>query len=839
MNDSLPFLDRAAAAWFTHATVMLWQVALVVAVLWLADRWLAPRVRAVTRHALWLLVLVKLVLPPSLSVPTAPAYWWRDAARAEATLSVRFTETSLDASNESRASQLEAPSIRPGKSASPWSPVTTLFLLWLTGALAGTAWIGVQTIRLHHSLRRHRAAQDAMTDAVLACELTHAAAALGLRRVPCVVRTDALPGPAVAGLWRPTLILPASGAATLQPVQWRGVLLHELAHVRRGDLWVNAAQVALQLLYWWHPAVWLANARLRRVREEATDETVIATSAEAAADYAQTLVQVARRLVQRRTLALGLLGIVESKRALQARIERILDCDPTTLDGARLGRAGWRACVALGLVLLPLASRPGMAQGERQPSASAIKVAPVRPESAEVSPVAPRSWSTNPQRNSRRGAETLSKVFVSTEGLDGVSLEMALNLLNNRLRGTGQQGAQPVVRLEILSPSKSPKLATGSDPLVLEDTARYLEDIGFRLRTQVIQMPLRSPCSLSEILYAIIAQPGVPKDYAYDPASGVVQLFAKLELMTRIYRLHPELVVEVLARKLRSEDRRTGMAAQLRALIEREAEVLLNPPSAVFYDERTGSLMVRATEPELAHVSRLIHDVFRSAPQLQVETKIVVVDNLTAKVLAVPDLALQQARRTEGAGILTEPQFGPIIRALEQQKNSEVLASPRITTLSGREAVVEIASPEAKDNEPRQPGVQIKILPEVVDDGTMVRLVTRSELIHLVDLTAPRSPTSPPAPGTTYAVNAQGYIVTSAQGEVLLFDGQTAVLEVPAPDAGVVAGAVNPFDGRRFFVFLTVTLIDSAGNRVHAPDPANGWPPVSVPPQPGVEKQTP
>jgi len=53
--------------------------------------------------------------------------------------------------------------------------------------------------------------------------------------------------PAVCGLIRPVILLPEALAARLSAAQMEAVLLHELAHVRRGDPWVNYAQALLQV----------------------------------------------------------------------------------------------------------------------------------------------------------------------------------------------------------------------------------------------------------------------------------------------------------------------------------------------------------------------------------------------------------------------------------------------------------------------------------------------------------------------------------------------------------------------------------------------------------------
>ena len=85
----------------------------------------------------------------------------------------------------------------------------------------------------------------------------------------------------------------------------RAVLLHELIHLRRRDVWVNFLQALLQIFYWWHPLVWLANARIRRVREEAVDDAVMLALRDEAEAYAPTLLEVAKLALNRPLASLG------------------------------------------------------------------------------------------------------------------------------------------------------------------------------------------------------------------------------------------------------------------------------------------------------------------------------------------------------------------------------------------------------------------------------------------------------------------------------------------------------------------------------------------------------
>lgn len=159
--------------------------------------------------------------------------------------------------------------------------------------------------------------------------------------------------PVLCGFWRPTLLLPRGLGERLTAEQLRAVFLHELVHARRGDVWVNALQVGLQILWWWHPLLWLANARLRATREEVVDEEVAFRMGGNSISYPEALLEVAKAAVFRPVFNLGLLGIVESRSVLRARIQRLLADPPARMP--RLGRWGYAGTVLLGLVLLPMA----------------------------------------------------------------------------------------------------------------------------------------------------------------------------------------------------------------------------------------------------------------------------------------------------------------------------------------------------------------------------------------------------------------------------------------------------------------------------------------------------
>src|SRR5215469_7045730 len=84
MNECIETLNRWGESFSAFAWPMLWQSSLLIAVIFAFDLMFARRIRASVRYALWLVVLVKLLLPPALSLPTGATWWlWRSRPAVE------------------------------------------------------------------------------------------------------------------------------------------------------------------------------------------------------------------------------------------------------------------------------------------------------------------------------------------------------------------------------------------------------------------------------------------------------------------------------------------------------------------------------------------------------------------------------------------------------------------------------------------------------------------------------------------------------------------------------------------------------------------------------------
>ena len=153
-----------------------------------------------------------------------------------------------------------------GTSMLPWASV--LGGIWLAGVLLTMAWLLRQQHRFVRGLGMLRRRDDG---------LWQACGVAGL--------------PAVVGLWRPRIVLPADFERRYTAGERQLVLLHEQVHLRRGDIVVNALLAAMQCLYWFNPLLPLALRRCREDQEFSCDERVIARGDGARRSYGNAMLK--------------------------------------------------------------------------------------------------------------------------------------------------------------------------------------------------------------------------------------------------------------------------------------------------------------------------------------------------------------------------------------------------------------------------------------------------------------------------------------------------------------------------------------------------------------------
>ena len=336
--------------WFVETTLVASGLAVVAA--------LGGRLRSIgptARHVLWLIVLVRLMTPPLVCWPWA-AHWGDLGRPLISPADVRFAPVALadespsppcseaaglagldasrtdfrvepsaigrsgDAPDEGDLDALTSPRRIGASAVKPDDRVRLsvgLAIVWLVL----TVLLGVgQASRIIRFRGRLRAAVPAPED------LVEEAERIGRSLGVCVPEVLVVPDLGTPMLWclgRPKLLLPAHLVKTLDRDRWRGILTHELAHIRRGDHWVSRLELAAGLIWWWNPIYWLARARLDAEAELACDAWVVSTLPKDRLAYAEALLDICSNLSMARTPAPAL-GAAGSGRFFERRLTMIL-----------------------------------------------------------------------------------------------------------------------------------------------------------------------------------------------------------------------------------------------------------------------------------------------------------------------------------------------------------------------------------------------------------------------------------------------------------------------------------------------------------------------------------
>src|SRR5579859_8105712 len=365
MNTFIENLNQRGGDFLSFAWPMFWQSSLLIAALLAVDFLFRHKIRASIRYALWLVVLVKLCLPPTLALPTGAAWWLFPNQAAVRPPAIPKYVVTYDA-----ASPL-----------ADFIPETISMSVPPPPKLEGAGWVlfgcGLMSAGLLLWLafrwwQISRKVSGAAPSEEFAGLLEEIRLRAGLSSPPPLKLVPGRMSPAVCGLYRPAILLPRVLAEQLSAGQLRAVLLHEAFHLRRKDVWVNCAQALLQIAYWWHPLLWLANARIRRLREEAVDDAVMLALQGEAENYAPTLLTVAKLALSRPLMSLGLVGIMESRTALRKRIERLVNFRP--LRKAGLSFLSFGCIFVFSAVALPMGEAPGPAPASSATDTTAVEL---------------------------------------------------------------------------------------------------------------------------------------------------------------------------------------------------------------------------------------------------------------------------------------------------------------------------------------------------------------------------------------------------------------------------------------------------------------------------------
>jgi len=318
------------------------------------------RRRPALQHALWLVLLVKFVTPTlvvwpwsmsdlsptqrPVATPRLPA---DDATLLTRAATVERTPHVIDRESTGQT----APPTTAVRLSSDLAPVAlprpTRQVVWLVFGtwLLGAAYVSAKRWQSMHQLWR-MTVDASPAPHRLTAQVHELAAEMRVRTLPVFVATE-IATPFVLCLMKLRLLWPAclGDDASI----YRGVIAHELAHVRRRDHWVRWLELVAGCIWWWNPVFWFVRRRLHESAEIACDAAALSAIGERRREYAELLLELSQATF-RPGAAVPLMGVsAVDRRSLKRRLSMLLS------EGVscRTSAFGGVAAMALTVVALP------------------------------------------------------------------------------------------------------------------------------------------------------------------------------------------------------------------------------------------------------------------------------------------------------------------------------------------------------------------------------------------------------------------------------------------------------------------------------------------------------
>jgi len=383
MNHSL--IDGMVSAWFSWMVPMALQVTILAAIIWLVIK-VFRNISSEFIALIWILVFVRLVLPPSLSAPWSATELFGDMLPVT---SVQFNVAQPDASRTVIA-DTEATAEGLLVSASTFSNIdwaliaTAAFFIWAFVGFGLLAIIAYQYASYWKRIREELSSPETPLQENFEKQL----AAMDMDNTILLRQSKMVDTPGVFGVNVPVVLLPHDAEERFEGDSLSDIIAHELAHVRRRDLMIGWATSALACVYWFHPLVWFALIQYRRNRELSCDEMALTATNGDGLGFARTILKVAETSREPIPLSVGFLGILEQSDNLMKRVNVARSDKPRR----KLTTPGLVGILAMAALLIPMGPWTVMkaAENENVDDSSAPKVVKTIPMigAKEVDPAA-------------------------------------------------------------------------------------------------------------------------------------------------------------------------------------------------------------------------------------------------------------------------------------------------------------------------------------------------------------------------------------------------------------------------------------------------------------------
>ncbi|NQX67618.1 methicillin resistance protein [Paenibacillus alba] len=256
-------------------------------------------------YILWLLVILRLIMPWSPESKLSIYNWVGTPEVVQSVVHFDQAESALSLDEHE----------------SPGAKTPIFYRLLLAAWLLGVVLLGTYTLSINLKFaRKLKQETAAVSDERIRQLFSQSKKRMGIQGHIALVASDDLASPSLFGFMKPQLIMPTVLLHNLNDEQLQHVFLHELAHSKRKDIWVNGFMHALLIIHWFNPILWYAYRRMREDQEIASDALALSCLApDKSQAYGYTLITLLESF-SKRNQVFGNVNLAGNKAQLQRRI---------------------------------------------------------------------------------------------------------------------------------------------------------------------------------------------------------------------------------------------------------------------------------------------------------------------------------------------------------------------------------------------------------------------------------------------------------------------------------------------------------------------------------------
>ncbi|WP_339734251.1 M56 family metallopeptidase [uncultured Gimesia sp.] len=216
----------------------------------------------------------------AVNSPSEPRMTTPDQPTSVVPVEIQTVEPPIESAENNTANHTSLDADAPGATFRGWLQITPwIMAIYVLGVGFMLARLIVSMIKVN----RLSAQATVIKEGPLVESLRSLAKQWSMKMVPVLAEAEHIVVPTVVGLIRPLILLPASVVSGLTPDELELILAHELAHVRRYDMWVNLLQRLAEAVLFFNPALWYLSRQISGLREFCCDD--LTCHAEAASDF--------------------------------------------------------------------------------------------------------------------------------------------------------------------------------------------------------------------------------------------------------------------------------------------------------------------------------------------------------------------------------------------------------------------------------------------------------------------------------------------------------------------------------------------------------------------------